>query len=152
MPQLGSLGSVRGALGNQRPLYVAAIGTRTWMGVSGAVGAKYHSSGTDTVSDTDVVGAGEFVVGPGFYPSGLRFGGYVSAGQSVDIGGLIQFPSVSVPRLEIDLPTQFHGTFDLHDFSLADLVGLARAARRGSLSKLLRATRSTPCIVSCRPG
>jgi hypothetical protein len=105
---------------------------RTGMSVSGAEGAKYHNNGTDTVSDaflsldTDVVGSGQFVTTPGFYPSGLRFGGYVSAGQSVDIGGITPF-SGSVSRLQIDDPTQFHGTVDLHDASLADLVGSAQA-------------------------
>jgi hypothetical protein len=112
--------------------------------ISGAEHTRYHNNGTDTLTagrvaiDVDVVGSGTFVLGPGStrvtdVGSKLEFGGLVAGGQTVQVSGGPSFggPSFAgdagISTLQIDEPRQFHGTVDLHDFGLTDLVGLAQA-------------------------
>jgi hypothetical protein len=101
-------------------------------------GASYHNNGTDIlrgasfIADTAVVGSGTFVVtdGPTRYgprAGSLEFKGSVSSGQHVDVSGMAAGPNGVVSELRIDLPAQFHGSVVLHDYSLADLVGLPKA-------------------------
>jgi hypothetical protein len=60
----------------------------------------------------------------------LTFGGSGSGGETVSVSGakppMPPFPA-AVSSVTIDQPKDFHGTVDLHDLSLADLVGLAQA-------------------------
>jgi hypothetical protein len=116
------------------------IGTSTYVTVSGDSSTDYHHSGTtnlqggNLVLDTSVVDSGTFNLTTGISRYGpiagtLEFGGYVSAGQAVNVTGSNANGLVNnrVSSVKIDQPTQFHGTVDLHDLSLADLVGLAQA-------------------------
>lgn len=61
----------------------------------------------------------------------LEFGGFVSGDETVDIFG---------SSVVIDEPKEFHGTVDLHDSSLADLVGLAQADSWSYANDLLTMT------------
>jgi hypothetical protein len=110
------------------------------LAISGGDHTKYVNNGTDSligssaVIGPDVLGHGTFVVqsqaAPGIYyfPASLEFGGFVSAGQTVELTGLaFSFRIQLDATLKLDDPMQFHGTVDLHDHSLADLVGLAKA-------------------------
>jgi hypothetical protein len=110
------------------------LGTSTYATV---VGGEYWDSGTtalkggNLVLDTSVVGSGTFdlTTGTSRYgpiPSTLEFGGYVSRGQTVNVTGA-SLPVNRLSSVQIDQPTQFHGTVDLHDFSFAQLDGLAQA-------------------------
>jgi hypothetical protein len=111
------------------------VGIHDGLRISGSEGARFHNhatsgvGGANLVIDTDVVGSGTFDVASGFFRgplgAGLEFGGFVSAGQTVNVSGALG----GAAQLKIDHPTQFHGTVDLHtDFSsFADLVGLAQA-------------------------
>ena len=56
-------------------------------------------------------------------PSTLEFGGSVSGGQTVDLTGA----KINDFIVQVDDPNRFNATIDLHDFSMADLVGLAHA-------------------------
>jgi hypothetical protein len=106
--------------------------------------ARYVNNGTDSlrgthaVIGTDVTGSGTFQVSAvqvsrtGAIPGFLEFGEFVSKGQTVDLTGLRVvdefgnvFPTTST--IQLDEPKEFRGTVDLHDLSIADLVGLAKA-------------------------
>jgi hypothetical protein len=105
--------------------------------ISEAGNAKYHNDGTDTFSgatvviNARVVGSGMFFVsyGPDGSTGSLEFGGSVSSQQTVDLlGGAINpFYPARTSSLKVDAPSLFHATIDLHDYSLADFVGLAQA-------------------------
>lgn len=114
------------------------VNTAARLTISGAKDATYIHNASDTLTgasaivDTELVGSGAFILSEGFdragfAPSKLEFGGFVSAGQTIDItGGLTEnIPQVS--QLTVDAPQQFHATTDLHDFSLVDLEELAQA-------------------------
>ncbi len=97
---------------------------------------RSHNNGADTfdgttaVIDTKVVGSGMFFVnyGPDDSTGSLEFGGFVSRGQTIDLTGGSEFPfPIITSKLTVDDPSQFHATVDLHDYSLADFVGLAKA-------------------------
>jgi hypothetical protein len=106
------------------------------LSIADAGNGRYHNNGTDTFSGatvtigTDVVGSGMFFVsyGPDASTGSLEFGGSVSRGQTVDLTGGANFGyPVRTSTLTVDDPSRFHATVDLHDASLADLVGLAQA-------------------------
>jgi hypothetical protein len=99
--------------------------------------ALFINNATDTVSggsadiDVDVVGKGTFNVTSGFMrvqpvPGRIQFGGFVSGGETVSVSGFVSTPP-GPSSVVIEQPREFFATVDLHDFSLADLVGLARA-------------------------
>jgi hypothetical protein len=106
--------------------------------------ARYVNNGTDSLSAThsvigvDVTGSGTFQVSAvqvsrtGAIPGFLEFGESVSRGQTVDLTGLrvvdeFGFVFSTTSTIQLDEPREFRGTVDLHDLSLADLVGLAKA-------------------------
>ncbi len=102
--------------------------------ISGDQHSKFHNDGVSATSggqlilNTDVVGSGTFdVYGVTFRHDGfLEFGDFVSHGQTVQLyGASLGTPYQAV--MQVDHPDEFHGTVDLHDFSLADFVGLAQA-------------------------
>jgi hypothetical protein len=105
--------------------------------INGNDRSRYHNDGTDTLGGSmrlniDVVGSGAFIAQGSIFNRGsfLEFGGSVSGGQTVDLtGGVGDFSTspLLLTRLQVDHPDEFHGTVDLHDRSLADLVGLAQA-------------------------
>jgi hypothetical protein len=108
--------------------------------ISGGDYAKFINDGATVlkgvgaVIGVDVGGTGEFGVGsalphpsPQFIASGyLEFAGRVSNGQTITVSGA-SISVVPTARLVIDRPDEFHGTVDLHNSSLTDLVGLAQA-------------------------
>jgi hypothetical protein len=83
-----------------------------------------------------VIGKGAFNVTAGFMrvlqvPGRIQFGGFVSGGETVSISGSPN-PAASnttnaISSVVIEQPREFFATVDLHDFSLADLVGLAQS-------------------------
>jgi hypothetical protein len=95
-------------------------------------------NGGKVVIDADVLGHGTFNLAFGtghdaqVLGASLEFGGSVSRGQTVSVSGGSASPNGEIPpvssSVKIDQPTEFLGTVDLHDFSLADLVGLSQAA------------------------
>ena len=106
--------------------------------------ARYVNNGTDSlrgthaVIDSDVTGSGTFEVSAvqvartGAIPGFLEFGESVSQGQTVDVTGLRivdefggVFPVTST--IQLDEPKEFRGTINLHELSVADLVGLPKA-------------------------
>jgi hypothetical protein len=106
--------------------------------------ARYVNDGTDSLRGTyavigaDVTGSGTFQVSAvqvsrtGAVPGFLEFGESASKSQTVDVTGLRVvdefgnvFPTTST--IQLDEPKEFRGTVDLHDLSIADLVGLAKA-------------------------
>jgi hypothetical protein len=102
--------------------------------------ALFINNATDTVSggsadiDVDVVGKGTFNVTAGFMrvlqlPGRIEFGGFVSGGETVSVSGSVNTtpPGPAISSVVIEQPREFFATVDLHDFSLADLVGLAQA-------------------------
>jgi hypothetical protein len=118
-----------------------STGFRGSVVIAGGEHSRFINDGTSSLSgstvtvDTDVVGHGTFVVRssafvtPGNSQAGfLEFGGLVSRGQAVDLTGG-QPDLVRIATVKIDDPKDFHGTVDLHNLSLADLVGLAEADR-----------------------
>jgi hypothetical protein len=112
--------------------------------ITGSDHARYVNNGSDSfdathaVIGTDVTGSGTFEVSVvrvsvgGAIPGFLEFGESVSKGQTVDVTGLRFSPEPGVftsimSTVQLDEPKEFRGTVDLHDVSVADLVGLAKA-------------------------
>ncbi len=104
--------------------------------------AMFINSGTDFILgsrvtiDAGVYGCGWFrVTEGGITPTSssgghLAFGSFVSKDQVIDVTGGVAGtfpPSVRTSEVDIADAHAFHGTLDLHDYSLADLAGLARA-------------------------
>jgi hypothetical protein len=123
------------------------------MTILGGEHAKYVNNGADTLFgahvqvNADVVGSGTFSLSPTLFASphslvgsSLEFGRFVSRGQIVNVAGgtapAVPFVS-AISSLRIDHPSEFHGTIDLHDLSLADLVGLAKADSWGYKNDML---------------
>jgi hypothetical protein len=92
-------------------------------------------SGGSLGIDADVLGNGTFNLTPVRVSFGsvvgahMAFRGFVSGGETVSVTGsnLVIGPFPGISSVEIDQPKDFHGTVDLHDMSLAGLVGLAQA-------------------------
>jgi hypothetical protein len=113
--------------------------TQSYVVMSGDESTRFHNTGTGlqgttAIIDTDVVGSGTFDLRTGSrgmdaIPASLEFGGSVSRGQTVTITGSEVFGGnpAAPSSVKIDRPDEFHGTVDLHNLSLADLVGLAQA-------------------------
>ena len=108
--------------------------------ISGNDRTALVNNGTDSLSGSvttiapDVLGHGGFIVqsvgsSRAAFPGSLEFGGFVSAGQSVELTGAVAGPFREPfdGTLKLDKPQQFLGAVDLHDLSLVDLVGLAKA-------------------------
>jgi len=94
-------------------------------------------NGGRAIIDVDVLGHGAFDLSFGtghdaaVEGATLEFGGRVSRSQSVSVAGGSASPNGTLPpvtsSVKIDRPTEFFGTVDLHDLSVADLVGLSQA-------------------------
>jgi hypothetical protein len=130
---LSTLNDVSINLAANANLFGSFSGDRLTLDMSSAGNTRYHNDGIDSFSagstvdiQPDVVGSGTFSLYSAltYKPTSIEFGGSVSRGQTVDLHGVSQ-PITA--NLTVDDPGQFHATVDLHDFSLADFVGLAEA-------------------------
>jgi probable HAF family extracellular repeat protein len=112
--------------------------------ISGNHHTEYVNKGTNILLgnnatiNTDVDGSGSFQVSSAQVSAGsaadgrLEFNGSVSKDQTVQLlghnfshdGAIV---AGGAARLQVDRPIAFHGTVDLQDLSLVDLVGLAKA-------------------------
>ncbi len=104
--------------GGQNTRYIH-YGTDTLTGGTEVVGTKVVGSGTFILTDSDFLGAA--------IPSRLEFARFAAVGQKVDVTGGSGLSGTQPSTVQLDNPAQFHGTVDLHDLSLVDLVGLAHA-------------------------
>ncbi len=115
------------------------LGYGSSLTVTGDPHARFINSGTDTLSgatasiETGVYGSGSFKLGgEGVNPTSvagghLTFTSFVSQGQVIDVTGVMAALIVRTSEVDIANSHDFHGTLDLHDFSLASLAGLAGA-------------------------
>jgi hypothetical protein len=88
--------------------------------------------GGNLVIDTAVLGIGTFNVTAvsirvAAVGGRMSFGGFVSGGETVSLSGAMLGPFTATSSVTIDEPKDFHAAIVLHNFSLADLVGLAKA-------------------------
>jgi probable HAF family extracellular repeat protein len=115
------------------------LGYGSSLTVTGDGHARFINAGTDTLAgadasiETGVYGSGSFnLTVAGVSPTAasgghLTFTSFVSKDQVIDVTGDVVAQVARPSEVDIAAPQDFHGILDLHDFSLVNLAGLARA-------------------------